>query len=631
MSTQSSKAVATAVSVSVVSFLTAYYLNRKIKSEAGTKMTSDSKNTMPTFVSKSDEKLCQILKDASSILSDEGLIKITRQLEFWSKQSLPSSDFLSLAQRLVDAAKAPMKALNNNDTPVPKIPTMRFGRTEINMPIVTTGGMRCQMTWLPDNLPVSFSKKKTLGHASQAHLKDLIRFSLKLGMNHFETARMYGTSEMQFAAALNEMIESGEIKRSDFILQTKIQPTAPDAESFQKIWDLSWGHFKCLEYIDLFAFHCISSNFQADDLLQEGDDTVFVFVRDLQKQGIIKHIGFSTHGDGENIYKLVASNQFDFVNIHCHYFGSYHAEGTPDTCGGHGNLAAVKKARELDMGVFLISPYDKGGALYKPSKPVALAVGDKMTPMSFASLYAWDILGFHTISVGVSKVSDFVECYEAAMLYENRESTGVMKEVNVIDDRLKTLAVEKLGQEWVEKGLLNIPSFYEESSNGIGLGHTLWCYNVLKAYGLYDFGKERYSNMETFYPAKSWKQDKAFAENAKTLSNGNPGRCFDGSIDIVEVLKDHYNPELAKERIMETIELLGGDAKFTDEDRKKHDAEVAYDLSSWEDFPGRENVSFSAVIKQMLTRNYFGPLSKTGPNSKVTDYGASLRQYYEAL
>ena len=81
------------------------------------------------------------------------------------------------------------------------------------MPILTTGGMRSQMTWLPDNIPMlSFKKNKVLSHASQTNLKDLIRLSLKLGMNHFETARMYGTSEMQFAAALNEMIESGEIK-----------------------------------------------------------------------------------------------------------------------------------------------------------------------------------------------------------------------------------------------------------------------------------------------------------------------------------------------------------------------------------------------------------------------------------
>ena len=332
------------------------------------------------------------------------------------------------------------------------------------------------------------------------------------------------------------------------------------------------------------------------------------------------------------MYKLVASNKFDFVNLHMHYFGSYHGEGTPDTCGSHGNRAAVEKAKELDMGLFLISPYDKGGALYKPTKTVALAVGEKMTPMSFASLYAWNNVGFHTISVGVARPSDFVECYEAAMLFKDQDRSGIVKEVNAIDERLKAIAIDKLGKEWYEKGLENIPSFYEEVSNGIGLGHILWCYNVLKAYGMYDFAKERYKNMETF--GASWKNDDkmTFEEKCKKMSNGNPGRCLDETIDLDEVLKNHYDSSLAKERLVEIIEVLKKDTDATDEDiRKKYDAELAYDLSLWEDFPGRESLSIKAVIKQIFSRNFLGPLSKTGPNSAFTAHAASLREYYRSL
>ena len=90
-------------------------------------------NSMPTFISKSDEQLCQILKEASSTLNDESLIKITRQLEFWSEQSLSSSDFSGLAQRLVDAAEAPMKA------PIAKIPTVRYGEQNMHFITVCTG------------------------------------------------------------------------------------------------------------------------------------------------------------------------------------------------------------------------------------------------------------------------------------------------------------------------------------------------------------------------------------------------------------------------------------------------------------------------------------------------------------
>jgi predicted aldo/keto reductase-like oxidoreductase len=47
------------------------------------------------------------------------------------------------------------------------------------------------------------------------------------------------------------------------------------------------------------------------------------------------------------------------------FIGSYTASGTGPTGG---NLAAVKAAEKQDMGVFIISPTDKGGALYEPPK-----------------------------------------------------------------------------------------------------------------------------------------------------------------------------------------------------------------------------------------------------------------------
>lgn len=50
--------------------------------------------------------------------------------------------------------------------------------------------------------------------------------------------------------------------------------------------------------------------------------------------------------------------------------GSYTASGTNHTEGDTdgGNRENVKLAHSLDMGVFCISPNDKGGMMYKPSK-----------------------------------------------------------------------------------------------------------------------------------------------------------------------------------------------------------------------------------------------------------------------
>jgi len=50
------------------------------------------------------------------------------------------------------------------------------------------------------------------------------------------------------------------------------------------------------------------------------------------------------------------------------------------------------------MGVFIISPVDKGGKLFQPSVPVARAIGPSLTPIAFAALHAWKSVGAHTVS-----------------------------------------------------------------------------------------------------------------------------------------------------------------------------------------------------------------------------------------
>ena len=86
----------------------------------------------------------------------------------------------------------------------------------------------------------------------------IIRRALAQGINHFETAQGYGCSEIQFCAALGELVESGEVKREDFILQTKVGPRKTAAE-FKEALDKSLTRLNIpdgpLGYVDLLSFH----------------------------------------------------------------------------------------------------------------------------------------------------------------------------------------------------------------------------------------------------------------------------------------------------------------------------------------------------------------------------------------
>ena len=187
----------------------------------------NSSDHQPSFVSLPDfPTVKKIVNDAN--LSDEQIVKTTAQLDYHGRTD---------PNKIIDKARL----ICNNYKPPPsdfKFPTKRFGKTNIMMPIVTTGGMRFQQTWCPDNLPIAIGKKE-IEAACQENLLNCVRRAIRLGANHFETARMYGTSEMQIVDALIDLMEADEITRDDFILQTKIPPKKTNAE-FEKVFNLSW-------------------------------------------------------------------------------------------------------------------------------------------------------------------------------------------------------------------------------------------------------------------------------------------------------------------------------------------------------------------------------------------------------
>lgn len=474
------------------------------------KMFGRKKNPMddqvPDFLKDEEHKaVVAVLQEKLDYLSGDSLVKIVRQLDFWVNEGLPEAELVDLAKRLVHAATWQSRMGSF------QVPKVRFGRTEIQMPIVTCGSMRFQHTWMPDFVPIVINKKKVVETPSQVNLLEVVRQCLKMGINHFETARMYGTSEVQLMHALTTLIQQGEIKRSDFILQTKL-PVGPKA-AWEKSFQQSWEVFEPLGYIDLLSFWCVSKDEQVEMCLAEGEDSIMATTLEWKKEGKIKHIGFSTHGSAGNIMKMIESNKFDYVNLHYHYFGSYHAEGTPDGKGGHGNLACVEKALELDMGVFNISPIDKGGRLYQPSSQVARTIGPQMTPIVFANLYSWITAGMHTVSVGFARPEDLTETLEAAELFTKRKE--ILPVLQGATDRLNKLARKQLGEKWYAEGLLKIPSPLEREANGIGLGHALWCHNMLHAFGMYDTAKSRYKNLLS--EGKKWNKKKSYEENMKKM------------------------------------------------------------------------------------------------------------------
>lgn len=104
----------------------------------------------------------------------------------------------------------------------------RFGKTELQIPVISCGGMRYQQSW-KDADPVT--------DESQRNLEATIRRSVELGIQHIETARGYGTSEYQLGKILPTF------DRDKIIVQTKVAPMETP-EKFLETFNHSMGLLK---------------------------------------------------------------------------------------------------------------------------------------------------------------------------------------------------------------------------------------------------------------------------------------------------------------------------------------------------------------------------------------------------
>ncbi|MEO0475010.1 MAG: aldo/keto reductase, partial [Planctomycetota bacterium] len=338
----------------------------------------------------------------------------------------------------------------------------RFGRTELNMPVISTGGMRYQDGWT--DKPLSEVDPKV-----HENLIATIDRSIQVGINHIETARGYGVSERQLGTVLPNY------PREDLIVQTKIGPedhpkkfTANFMESLDRL---------NLDHVDLLAIHGINNDETLQQSIRKGG--CLDAARELQRQGLCKHVGFSTHGPLRVIMAALnadprdAPSAFDYFNVHGYYIFRR-------------NWPAIERANELDMGVFIISPSDKGGKLYEPP-PEWVEACDPIHPMVFNDLWCLSRPEVNTLSLGAARPSDYDFHVQAVELMDRTAEL-----VPPIDARLTELMRQRTGLDHPEGMNAGLPE-PEDTPGGLNLEVMLWLRHLAVGWGMETYGKMRFN------------------------------------------------------------------------------------------------------------------------------------------
>jgi predicted aldo/keto reductase-like oxidoreductase len=333
----------------------------------------------------------------------------------------------------------------------PKMEYRRFGKTNKEISVITLGGMRFKHGWTEprNNIP-----KDTL-----EQVIDTVQQAFAHGINHIETAWGYTKSETAYGKVLNQELN---IPRNTYYLMTKGSPkTAAETRSLieKQLNDLQ------TDYFDFYAWHGMNT-MELVDLACASGGPVEELLK-LKAEGVIKHVGFSTHAPLDAILKAISSNLFEFVNLHYYYTFQR-------------NKPAVDLAASKDMGVFIISPNDKGGQLFNPPEKLKKFT-TPISPLQWNARFCLGHKAIHTLTFGLPETASF------------NDLNGIFPAHAPMSEKDQDI-LQKLDAEIAKVPFADFDGYtLENDPSGINIPETLRFRKLLKAFDMDTFGYYRYN------------------------------------------------------------------------------------------------------------------------------------------
>jgi uncharacterized protein len=321
----------------------------------------------------------------------------------------------------------------------------RFGKTNLRLSVFSLGTMR----YLAD-----------FENAQQT-----IEQALALGINHLETARGYGKSEEYFGRALKAGLS---VPRTRLHVTTKLPPTA-DADTMRRCIDESLKRLQ-LDYLDCLGIHGLNT-WQHLEWVQAKNGCMQA-VEEAIADGRVRHVGFSSHGSLELIQAAINTDLFEFVNLHYYYFFQRHAP-------------AIQLAAEKDMGIFIISPADKGGRLYTPPETLK-NLCQPYSPLELNYRFLLIDNRITTLSIGPANPDELIE----PLGVTDRDHQLTLEEISAFQ-RLENQQKIALETDKCSQCYACLPC-----PENINIPEVLRLRNLAVAYDMTDYGQYRYGMFE---------------------------------------------------------------------------------------------------------------------------------------
>ncbi len=244
-----------------------------------------------------------------------------------------------------------------------------------------------------------------IANAGHSTAVDTIRSAYEGGINYFDLATSDGAAFPMFKDALSDV-------RKHVMYQIHF---GADYSRGSYGWTLDLDRVKrsleiqlrelSTDYIDYGFIHCQDEN---SDWMRFRQNGILEYMLDLKAQGVIKHIGASSHTPSV-IMEILDEDIIDMLMFSVNPAYDYH-HGTYAYGGVDERSLVYKRCEKMGVGISVMKPFSGGQLLNEKSSPF----GKGLTPYQCIK-YALDKPGILTVLPGamsVSEVHDLLGYYD---------------------------------------------------------------------------------------------------------------------------------------------------------------------------------------------------------------------------
>jgi len=240
-------------------------------------------------------------------------------------------------------------------------------------------------------------------------------YAFEKGINYFDTAPFYceDKSEIITGIALSQLKRSEVYVTSKTNLSTLNNKTAKEA--FRERLELSLKRLQT-DYIDFYHMWCMLT----PESYQQHIDALYGFFEEAKREGLIRHIVFSSHMQGEDIGKVVNDGKFQGMLI------GYNALNYQFRQSG------IEAAHQNGMGVVVMNPL--GGGII-PQNPKTFSYLTKGTDLTVPQAALRFVASHKEITITLAGCTTKAHVDDAVKAVENLKEKPAAKSVREYADQ----------------------------------------------------------------------------------------------------------------------------------------------------------------------------------------------------